>query len=85
MKISANFFIGVMVAATAGVVIGMLIAPEKGEVLRNNIKDRAGDWTKKLAELLEAGDSRDTLKSAMREANGISNEGKDSTPLSASS
>ena len=55
MKNSGRLFIGIIAAATAGVIIGMLIAPEKGEEFRNNIKEAAGDWTKKLGELLAEG------------------------------
>jgi gas vesicle protein len=55
MKNSGNAFFGILAAATAGVVIGMLIAPEKGEDLRRNIKDSAGDLTKKLGDLLAEG------------------------------
>jgi gas vesicle protein len=58
MKNSGNIFIGIIAAATAGVVIGMLIAPEKGEDLRKNIKDSAGDWTKKINQLLSEGKSQ---------------------------
>ena len=36
MKNSGNIFIGILAAATAGVVIGMLIAPEKGDDHRQN-------------------------------------------------
>jgi gas vesicle protein len=55
MKNSRTLFIGIVAAATAGVLIGMLIAPEKGENLRKNIKDIAGDWTKKLGDLIAEG------------------------------
>jgi gas vesicle protein len=55
MKNSGNAFFGILAAATAGVVIGMLIAPEKGEDLRRNIKDSAGDLTKKLGDLIAEG------------------------------
>jgi gas vesicle protein len=55
MKNSASIFIGIIAAATAGVVIGMLIAPERGEDLRKNIKDTAGDWAKKLSQLIAEG------------------------------
>ncbi len=55
MKNSGNIFIGIIAAATAGVIIGMLIAPEKGEDLRKNIKDSAGDWAKKLSQFITDG------------------------------
>ncbi len=55
MKNSANIFLGILGAATAGVIIGMLIAPEKGETLRNNIKGTASDLAKKLTDLIASG------------------------------
>jgi gas vesicle protein len=55
MKNSGSLFISIIAAATAGVIIGMLIAPEKGEAFRKTIKDAAGDWTKKLSDLLAEG------------------------------
>jgi len=48
---TGSIFIGIIAAATAGVLVGMLIAPEKGEDIRKNIKDAVGDWTKKLGNL----------------------------------
>ena len=55
MKNYGSIFIGILAAATAGVVIGMLIAPEKGEDLRKHIKNSAGDWSKKLSDLMNEG------------------------------
>lgn len=55
MKNSGSIFIGIIAAATAGVIIGMLIAPEKGEDLRKNVKDTAGEWAKKLGNLIVEG------------------------------
>ena len=70
MKNSANIFLGILGAATAGVIIGMLIAPEKGEDLRKNLKGTAGDVTKKLGNLLNLGKEHyEELKSkALEEA-----------------
>lgn len=55
MKNSGKFFIGIFAAATAGVVIGMLIAPEKGEDLRKNISNSLGNWSKKVDDLMAEG------------------------------
>ena len=55
MKNSGSLLIGIIAAATAGVIVGMLIAPEKGEEFRKTIKDTAGDLTKKLGDLLAEG------------------------------
>lgn len=76
MKNSGSIFIGIIAAATAGVIIGMLIAPEKGQDLRKNIKDVAGDWTKRLGDLLAEGNEQyQGLKTSFGEGvNEIRNE-----------
>lgn len=56
MKLSANAFFSILGAATAGVIIGMLIAPEKGEDLRKNIRKTAGDLADKLKDAIAKGD-----------------------------
>jgi gas vesicle protein len=78
MKNSSSIFIGIIAAATAGVIIGMLIAPEKGEDLRQNIKDTVGDWAKKLNNLASEGkDQLRNLKSTLSESvNEIKSDGK---------
>jgi gas vesicle protein len=55
MKNYGNIFIGIIAAATAGVVIGMLIAPEKGKDLQKNIKRSAGNWPRKMSDLMAEG------------------------------
>ena len=68
MKNYGSILIGIIAAATAGVVIGMLIAPEKGEDLRRNIKNTAGDWSKKLSEFMAEGKEQfDGLKTRLAE------------------
>ena len=58
MKLSANAFFSILGAATAGVIIGMLIAPEKGEDLRKNIRKTAGDLAGKLKDAVVKGQQR---------------------------
>lgn len=68
MKNSGQIFLGILAAATAGVIVGMLIAPQKGEDLRRNIRDTADDWSKKLANLMAEGKEQlGTLKSSLDE------------------
>jgi gas vesicle protein len=55
MKLSSNVFFSILGAATAGVIIGMLIAPEKGEVLRGNIRKTVGDLADKLKDAVAKG------------------------------
>jgi gas vesicle protein len=47
--------LGILGAAAAGVVIGMLIAPEKGKDMRKKIKKTAGDWADNLGHLWQRG------------------------------
>ena len=55
MKNSGSIFIGIIAAATAGVVIGMLIAPEKGSEMRKRVQKTAGDWVDNLNNLFVKG------------------------------
>lgn len=41
--------LGILGAAAAGLVIGLLIAPEKGEETRRNLKQTADDWVDELS------------------------------------
>jgi gas vesicle protein len=47
--------LGILGAAAAGVVIGLLIAPEKGSDTRKKIKNTAGDWADNLGSLWNKG------------------------------
>jgi gas vesicle protein len=49
---TAKVILSVAAAAAAGVAIGMLIAPEKGEELQKKITDGARSWLAELASLL---------------------------------
>ncbi len=55
MKNSGRILIGILGAAAAGVVVGMIIAPKKGKDLRADIKDSADEFTRKLDTLLSNG------------------------------
>jgi gas vesicle protein len=80
MKNSGNVLIGILGAAAAGVVIGMILAPQKGKKLRKDIKESAGDMVDKLGDLLSKGKEKyaelksmvneksDEVKSAAKEA-----------------
>ena len=49
---TAKVILSVAAAAAAGVAIGMLIAPEKGEELQKKITDGARGWLAELASLI---------------------------------
>lgn len=55
MTTGTKVVLGILGAAAAGVVIGMLIAPEKGSEIRSRIKKSAGDWIDNLSHLFVKG------------------------------
>jgi gas vesicle protein len=52
MNTTAKVIVGIVAAAAAGVAIGMLIAPDKGEELQKKISDGARSWLSELASLI---------------------------------
>lgn len=55
MNSSTKVIIGIVGAAAAGAVIGMLLAPDKGTEIRRKVKDTANDWACQLADLFAEG------------------------------
>lgn len=51
MTTKSKIILGLVGAAAAGVVVGLLLAPEKGEDIRKKIKTTAGDWADHLTDL----------------------------------
>ena len=55
MNTTSKVILGIVGAAAAGAVIGMLLAPDKGSELRKKVKDTANDWACQLADLFAEG------------------------------
>jgi len=55
MSTQSKVLLGILGAAAAGVVIGLLIAPEKGAEMRKKIRKTAGDWADNLSHLWTEG------------------------------
>ena len=71
MTTRSKIILGLVGAAAAGVVIGLLIAPEKGADLRQKVKDTARDWAGQLGDLFaNAKGEFDNLKSKGAKAAG---------------
>ncbi len=51
MSTKTKIILGLVGAAAAGVVVGILLAPEKGSDIRRNIGRTAGDWADHLTDL----------------------------------
>jgi len=55
MRTSSKIALGIVGAVAAGVVIGLLLAPEKGSETRKRIKRTAGEWADSLGQLYTDG------------------------------
>jgi gas vesicle protein len=51
MTNKSKIILGLLGAAAAGVVVGLILAPEKGTELRSKISQKAGDWADHLTDL----------------------------------
>jgi gas vesicle protein len=54
MTTKSKIILGLVGAAAAGVVVGLLLAPEKGTELRSRISQKTGDWTSHLSDLFSS-------------------------------
>ena len=75
MTNSAKITLGILGAAAAGIVIGMLIAPEKGTEMRRRIRRTAGEWADNLTHLFQDGKEEvEHLKDKARQAKSTAEE-----------
>ncbi len=63
MTTRGKIVLGILGAAAAGVVIGLLMAPDKGSETRRLIKRTTGDWADSFSSLLKKGKDFVTQKS----------------------
>jgi gas vesicle protein len=73
MTTKSKILLGILGAAAAGVIIGVLVAPEKGKDMRKKIRKTASDWADNLGELWTRGkeaaeDGVDSLKEKAKHA-----------------
>jgi gas vesicle protein len=64
MTKSSKMALGFLGAVTAGLVIGLLIAPEKGSKTRKKIKNKTADWADAVGNICSK--SADGAKRAMK-------------------
>lgn len=58
MIMKRGFTIGILVAAAAGLVAGLLFAPEKGKDLRKKIKDKGNELSDKIKDSMRSNRER---------------------------
>ena len=71
MNTKSRVVLGILGAAAAGVVIGLLMAPEKGSEVRKKLKKTASGWADELTHLFVKG------KAAAEDAAAAADEAKD--------
>ena len=78
MKKSSVFF-GILGAAAIGVLVGIMVAPDKGSKTRKKVKEKGGDLANKLIEQVKKGDAkaREILNSILDEKEKASKEVED--------
>ena len=76
MTTNTKIILGIVGAAAAGAVIGLLLAPEKGSELRDRIRTKAGDFAGEIADLVATGKEKLGIikDNAMDEANNLKSE-----------
>jgi gas vesicle protein len=79
MTTTTKVVLGVIGAAAAGAVIGLLLAPEKGSDTRKKVKDAANDLACQLADLFAESKSEfnDIKSKATRKAKDFANQAED--------
>lgn len=55
MSKTSKLLLGVLGAAAAGVVVGLLIAPDKGSETRKKISKKTNDWKDHVNSLIKSG------------------------------
>jgi gas vesicle protein len=51
MTTKSKIILGLVGAAAAGVIVGLVLAPEKGADMRQKLKSTAGEWADHLTDL----------------------------------
>jgi gas vesicle protein len=64
MTTRSKVILGLVGAAAAGVIVGLLVAPEKGSDIRRKVGDTATDWAGRVSDLFASAKGEvDNLKS----------------------
>jgi len=77
---TTKVIVGILGAAAAGLVIGMLVAPEKGSDLRKNLIQTTDDWVDELSQWIGKGKEYidEVRNRAAEEASSLQEEAEES-------
>jgi gas vesicle protein len=75
MSTASKVTLGILGAAAAGVVIGLLIAPEKGSEMRKRVQKTASGWADDLTNLFN--DGKDALNDLKDKAMNVKGQAED--------
>jgi len=53
MKNTGTFVLGCLAAATVGIGVGILLAPDTGDNLRKKLRDAGADWLDKIVSMTQ--------------------------------
>lgn len=75
MNNTTKIALGILGAAAAGVVIGLLLAPDKGSETRKKVKETAGGWVDSLSHLFQNGKHEaEAVKEKVKESKATAEE-----------
>ncbi len=75
MNTTGKVILGILGAAAAGVVIGMLVAPDKGKETRKKLRKTAEDWAESMSHLWSRGkEAAEDIKDKARYAKAAAEE-----------
>lgn len=79
MSAKAKLILGLVGAAAAGVVVGLLLAPDSGTATRKKISETASDWTDQLSDLFSSAKDQvnDLKKKGSKAASEVSRRAAD--------
>jgi gas vesicle protein len=76
MSSATKIILGLVGAAAAGVVVGLLMAPEKGTDMRKKVSRTAGDWAGQISDLFanSKGEMKHLKDQGKKAASGLGTE-----------
>ncbi len=72
MTTKSKIILGLVGAAAAGVIVGLILAPEKGSDMRRKLKDTAGEWADHLTDLFA--DAKGEIQNLKNKGSKVAND-----------